>query len=490
MNTAGFSNLVEIDSTASTKRPGNNLDVTMPSAGARLAALPDQEHYRIALLTPYDGGNLGDASIQDAIIGNIRQRMPGVQLSGISLSHSNFLKWHGIPSFPLCETDRPFYRMLRDEVSSDRGQNRKSTRAVSRFILPIRLARKVLRSIPFFKTCVEIARAVRKELRHWIIGYQFAKNQDLLIVSGGGQLDEEWGGTWGHPFALFKWAVLARLARVPYAMASVGVCKVKTLPSRFLISTALRLSRYRSFRDKNSRELASNLLGRASSDLVVPDLAFGLSRAESQEFSSIRIRAAGRPIIAISPIACGKPHNWPKADPSLYEWYLDQLSVAISVLLKRGCFLVLVFSSRGDDESAISDLLDRLDHTAKMRVEEQIYIPQIATWRDFVGAVREADLLVASRLHSTILGFVAQRPTVAISFDPKVDWIMEDLDQTEYLLHIGAFTTDDVIKAIDHLQMNRVGVTEKLVRYQRQNAAVLGMQYDCLVGLASAHCRL
>src|SRR6185437_9395874 len=54
-----------------------------------------------------------------------------------------------------------------------------------------------------------------------------------LIVSGGGQLDEEWGGAWGHPFALFKWAMLARLAKVPLAFASVGACKAASTTSRF-----------------------------------------------------------------------------------------------------------------------------------------------------------------------------------------------------------------------------------------------------------------
>ena len=48
------------------------------------------------------------------------------------------------------------------------------------------------------------------------------RTQDLLIISGGGQLDEEYGGAWRLPFAICKWVLLARLARVPCAMASVG----------------------------------------------------------------------------------------------------------------------------------------------------------------------------------------------------------------------------------------------------------------------------
>src|SRR5215813_12015498 len=51
--------------------------------------VPGPRH-RIALLTPYNGGNFGDAAIQDAMIANIRLRLPGAQFSGICLNCDNF----------------------------------------------------------------------------------------------------------------------------------------------------------------------------------------------------------------------------------------------------------------------------------------------------------------------------------------------------------------------------------------------------------------
>ena len=55
---------------------------------------------RIALLTPYNGGNLGDAAIQDALIHNLQVRLPGCQFSGITLNGGNFTQRHGARSFP------------------------------------------------------------------------------------------------------------------------------------------------------------------------------------------------------------------------------------------------------------------------------------------------------------------------------------------------------------------------------------------------------
>src|ERR1019366_4058919 len=62
---------------------------------------------RIALLTPYTGGNLGDAAIQDAMIFNLRRRMPGAQFFGITLDGDNFLRQHGEGAFPLMAVSVP-----------------------------------------------------------------------------------------------------------------------------------------------------------------------------------------------------------------------------------------------------------------------------------------------------------------------------------------------------------------------------------------------
>jgi hypothetical protein len=63
---------------------------------------------QVALLTPYTGGNLGEAAIQDAMIANLRWRMPNAQFLGITLNCHNFLKQHGVGAFPLLADSMPF----------------------------------------------------------------------------------------------------------------------------------------------------------------------------------------------------------------------------------------------------------------------------------------------------------------------------------------------------------------------------------------------
>ncbi len=442
----------------------------------------------ISLLTPYTGGNLGDAAIQDAMIANLRCRLPQADFCGVTLNGANFLERHGGNAFPLCAVSRSFYGMSRESkkrkvteqdlpehTSSGVGLNS----AIKERLGKIPLAGRWLKAI-FAKLA-----GIWRELRHSAKGYHLLRGQDLIVVSGGGQLDEEWGGSWGHPFTLFKWAVLARMARIPFAVVSVGACKTASATSRFFLSSALRLARYRSYRDKNSRVIAAGLFPRAADDVVIPDLAFSLSSQELPAPAGIRSLANGRRIIAVSPIAYAKPQNWPWQDRALFDRYVRELARAMSQLLARDAFLVLVYSSVGDDDGVIPEVLAQLDAEARRRRDRQLIAPTITTWNELVALFLDVDCVVASRLHSVILSFVAQKPAVAISFDPKVDWAMQDLGQSDLRLDIASFTAEDVMRGLKRLESRQSEITAQIASYRQMILRSFATQYDTLAQLAS-----
>jgi polysaccharide pyruvyl transferase WcaK-like protein len=448
---------------------------------------------RIALLTPYTGGNLGDAAIQDAIIANLGIRLPGVMFAGLSLNSDNFLDRHGNSAFPLCASHSRFYRMYFGKVAPEASGSENSQAPLREKRWSFGTLKHELRRVPvlgaLLKALYSVGKNVAGEILHCVRGYRFLRSQDLLIVSGGGQLDEEWGGAWGHPFALFKWALLARIARVPYVVASVGACKIDSNVSRFFLSTVLRLAQYRSYRDKNSNKVAAGLLARALGDPVVPDIAFSTLTSELSQFSPAAgsgLIAEARRVVAISLIAYAKPGRWPRADAALHYRYLDQMAEVVSQLLRRDYAVVFVWSSLGDDESVIPELLARLDEESRKRLALQTHIPKISTWKDFVVTLCDVDFLIASRLHSVILGFLARIPSIAISFDSKVDWVMEDVRQTEYLLQIHDFTAESVMEALHRISLRREAAVEEIDSYLQQILSIFELQYDRLADLALA----
>jgi len=441
---------------------------------------------RIALLDSYHGSNLGDASIQDAMVANIGLRLPSAEFYGITLNSENFVDQHGVGAFPLVARYIPSYGMSHGRYAVDLRESENPRKVV----FWGREIKRTLKRVPVLRRCLPVLAIIPREIFHIVAGYRFLRRIDLLVVSGGGQLNEEWGGAWGHPFALFKWAVLARTARVPYAFASVGSGYVISTAARVFVSAALRMACYRSYRDKNTRELATGLMGRVTADPVVPDLAFSLSSSELLRTGAIGEIAQGKTVIAISPIAYAKPGFWSFDDGALYDRYVQEMAQVISLLLGRGCFLVIVCSSLGHDETVILDLLARLDDESKHRLDGQMHIPKITTWKHLVAALRDVDLLIASRLHSTILGFMSQTPTLAISCEPKVDWVMEDVGQTDYLLQFRDFTSRDVIEALDRLQLCKHVVLQQIASYRQRMASVFAPQYDILAELATTSSRI
>jgi polysaccharide pyruvyl transferase WcaK-like protein len=222
---------------------------------------------------------------------------------------------------------------------------------------------------------------------------------------------------------------------------------------------------------------------------VVPDMAFSLPTSELPPPAGIRAMAQGRPIVAISPIAYAKPGAWSYQNAELYSRYLQEMARVASQLLQRDYFLVFVYSSLGNDDRVISEILERLDEDSRRRAGRQMQIPAIRTWKDLVALLMDVDFVVASRLHSTILAFVARTPTVAISFDPKVDWVMEDLGQTDYLLHIEDFTASEAIQALDRLKLSAPAISEQLASYRQRALAASALQYEALAQVVAADCR-
>jgi len=83
-------------------------------------------------------------------------------------------------------------------------------------------------------------------------------------------------------------------------------------------------------------------------------------------------------------------------------------------------------------------------------------------------------------LHSIILSFLTQTPAVAIAAEPKVDWLMQDINQTEYLLHINDFTAKDVISALDRMLLRRDAIVETISSHRQQTHFRSSRQYDVL----------
>lgn len=440
---------------------------------------------RVVLVSPYSGNNLGDAAILDSLIASLRHRISDVQISGITLNCDHFLAHHGTRAFPLCGVDRSFHCMVRPQAGRQDGNPERSPSLLAR-------AKQLAIGLPLlgsaFKWARDCVRNLLAELRHGIRGYRFLRSHDCVIVAGGGQLDDEWGGPWGHPFALWKWAILARAARVPLAFASVGACKITSRWSRIFLRSALRQASYRTYRDSNSQRIAIDLLEQRNNDVVVADLAFGLPKYDPPRDREILELAQDRKVIAVSPMNYARPGMWPRADAAVYSRYLRELAATISALTLRGYFIVVVRST-SSDRTAVEELIELLSQGPLPVSSHDFCVPPIDSWHDIVRVFAQANVVIASRLHSVILSFVTGKPAIALSFDPKVDWAMSDLNHQEFRLDIRTFQAAEVAQALTRLEEDLETSARRIETFNRVARTSLSAQADSLTTLTRKHAR-
>jgi polysaccharide pyruvyl transferase WcaK-like protein len=304
---------------------------------------------------------------------------------------------------------------------------------------------------------------------------------DVLAVAGGGQLDEEWGGPWGHPYSLFKWARLARLAGCPIVFLSVGACRMDSWLSKWFFRSALSSAAYRSYRDQGSRQLALALTPRADGP-VVPDIAFSLpvEKYKPADYSESNTQVR----VALSPIAYAHPDLWPTANAVEHERYLTELASFTSELLKQGV-LVTLFSSSSPDDLIFPELRKRLDSDFAEADRRRLLSCEVGSHEELLGLLNSVDYVVSSRLHALLLGFLVNKPAIAISYDRKVTSLMEEVGQATRCYDIKSFTLDNLTSAFADIQANRPLISSQLSAVQHGYNSALQSQYQVVRGLFS-----
>lgn len=440
----------------------------------------------IGLLTPYSGTNLGDGTIQTAAIQNLIKRDPTAQLLGITLRPSETARRHGIPAFPITGLMVEWYSdslfLPKDFTPPpESGEPAPPVEPPPKSGLRERLKSFPLLG-PVLKFLVFRARGVRRiahEIGHLAKSYGVVRRLNLVVISGGGQLDDEYGGPWGHPYAIFRWAMLARLAGTKLAVASVGAQTMAHPLSRFLVRAALATASYRSYREVHTkRQLASWRF--TAQDPIVPDLAFSMDVAAIPPAPALPGHGA---LVGLSPIVFGHPEHWPTANLSVFQDYLRNLVDLAMWLVDRGNRLLL-FRTSGADRIVVADFKHQLLSRAGAGIMERIHEPTVLTVQQFFAEVQAADLVVASRLHGVILSHLLHKPVLGISFERKVDAHMEDMDQLQYRVDIRDHRLEDLTTRFEAMERNADLERSRIAERVADRRAQLDAQYDSLIQIA------
>lgn len=411
---------------------------------------------RIGLLGPYGTGNLGDAAIQEAVIQNIKEHYPSAHIYGISENPIDTAQRHHIQSFPIS-------RLIDDHIVFDHREGKYRIKQEKKGFFP--------EKIPIVRIIYRILIKLVGGISFIVKSFQLIRKIDLLIVSGGGQLDDFWGGAWGHPYTVFKWAVLAKASRTPLVFMSVGADSISTSMGMIFIKLSLLMANYRSFRDDKTRQFAISI-GVGHGNEVYPDLAYSLPILRNRYV--LDRKDGSSQMVGISPIAA---EAWTDRNNQGYKNYITQL-VCVSEWLLNKNYTVLYFSTQTNmDNNVIEVIINSLNLQDRLKNDGKIIYTPVNSLDDLLSQISNTDIVIASRLHGVLLSHLMFKPVLAISYSKKVDIHMEDLGLLDYCIDIKSIDFNRIVDKFLLVESEKSNIEKKLIGSVIKNKLALDEQY-------------
>jgi polysaccharide pyruvyl transferase WcaK-like protein len=439
----------------------------------------DRVTKRIGLLDHVGSGNLGDDATQTAVIQNIKTRWPHAQIAGFSMNPSDTRKRHGIPSYAIRRRTWGFGPIAGDaSLGADASEPGKGTVSAGAKL------RSALRKHPFLLgvlrlvnlVAIRVPRGLVAELVFLFKSFWILRSFDLLVISGGGQLLDSWGGPWAFPYTIWKWIFLAKMARLRRVFLNVGAGPLKHPLSIFFVKRALRCADYISFRDEKSQTLIQQI-GFSGKSKVVTDNVYCL---EIPRYAISGLGRAGNSIVGISPMAYCDPRVYWKKDQRLYDCFIRKLAVFGSALIGSGYRIALFMSDINFDRQAIEDLKNALETEIDVAHRSWVAVERVDTTETLLSKMSLMDYVVTCRFHGVVFAHLLNKPILALSHHSKVATLMNDIGLSEYCVDMDSFEADSLLNTFRLLVANGESIKGRLAAALARYRGELASQFDDL----------
>jgi polysaccharide pyruvyl transferase WcaK-like protein len=415
---------------------------------------------KIGLLDHMGYGNLGDAATQEALIANIKRRVPDAVIIGFSLNPDDTRKRHNILSYPITWSCSGVHNY----ANADSGNLRCHLKLI-------------LKKVPVLSRVAKRAWHLVQALAHLGRSFRVLKSLDALIMAGGGQLGELWYGPWSHPYNVLKFSILTKLANKKLLFLNVGAGPLDRALSGVFVKCSVWLADYVSFRDVESQTLVRRLGVRRETH-VFPDSVYAL---DISDYGTSRAASLSRPLVGLNPIGFCDPRIWPRKDPSVYSRYLNNVGAFALWLLTHNYGLRLFSSEVSVDVYAVDDLKQRLLNSLSPAISNEMFKPPSENVKDLLLEMSQFDFVVTSKFHGVVFSHLLAKPVIALSYHNKIDDLMRSVGHSQYCLNIERFDDECLKKAFTSLIDNTQELKSKFRQTVASHRHTLKAQFDEIV---------
>ncbi|MFY9854466.1 MAG: polysaccharide pyruvyl transferase family protein [Terracidiphilus sp.] len=419
----------------------------------------------IALLDHLGGGNLGDDATLDAMMRNVKIRWPDARLVGLSMNPSDTQTRHGIPCYPIRREIWDF----NEQPSSNRVSVRNKVKAA---LGKGNILFRVLRTINTL--AVGLPRTLFCELSFLIRSFLRIRSLDLLVISGGGQLLDSWGGTWKYPYTILKWVALAKLSGAKCYVVDVGAGPFMHPLGAYFIKCALLLSDYVSCRDHDSLALVRKI-GFSGQAFVFTDLVYSLDIRRFDGRHNVRRRET---LVGISPMAYCDPRRYWDKDQKAYDEFMRKLGAFGSQLLRDHRHVRVFSTDINFDAKAIEDLKNALSDDLSGNHPRWVLHDPIEGIDTLLSQMSDMDYVVTCRFHGVVFAHLLNKPVLAISHHPKVRTLMTEFGLEEYCVDIRSVEPQSLLSIFERMVSNEKDIKDRMASKVKSYREMLDKQFD------------
>jgi len=421
---------------------------------------------KIGLVDHIGFGNLGDDATQAAVMKHIRNRWPNADIVLFSMNPDDSRFRHGVAAYP-----------IRAEFGNrSEGNGIGASPAQNKLKDTLRRVPLLYRLLQTLKTLtVRAPRRIFKETSFLRASFRIVKPFDLLIISGGGQLLDSWGGPWRFPYTVFKWTLLAKLSRAQCYVLNVGAGPLDSFLGKWFVRSALGLADYVSFRDSDSRDLVQKV-GFSGKSQVSADCVYALSPS-----TALATNGTGHQelLVGLSPMAYCDPRVYFKKDQAVYERYIREVA-SFGLWLRQNHYRLTLFSTEVSFDSHAIEEVHTLLGSASGDLPHKVKCEHVAGIDELLSAMRPMDYIVTSRFHGVVFAHLLNKPVLALSPHPKVASLMNDLGLAKYCVDIRTCDANTMKDTFLSLVANRDAIKNRMAEKAACYEKTLFTQFDQL----------
>lgn len=300
-------------------------------------------------------------------------------------------------------------------------------------------------------------RALRSGLlRGWFSTLRAIKNADVLIVGGGGIIQDS--TSVGNLLFHLSRPLMAGLMGVPVYYFALGVGPLNRLLSRKLTSWILKKGEYLTVRDEMSSDLLISLGINPSLIEVTADPAVTLEFAqfieETAEFQKIKHHRKQKLLIGLSLRPIPDQSSWVALQPGKGKkttWFQEEMVQAAERLLEHFDGQIVFFSMHPEQDDALGKLLkEKLSHPERILIITGDKSPN-----QMLSLINQVDLMIGMRLHALIFASRSGIPIIGLGYDPKVTGFMRMINQEQWILYPTGWRAQQILTMTKRVWANK-----------------------------------